>query len=148
MFLSSHVLPEVERVCDRVAFIREGELVAVEDVAALTGRAVREFEVVFAGPVPAAAFAAVPGVTGVVAETRGRASLRFTVSGPVDAALKKVAEYQVIDLTSRVPDLEDVFVTFYVDPDGAGGGEAGTADGVAATGTGVATPDAGDRRAD
>ena len=45
VFLSSHVLPEVQRVCDRVAFIREGELVAVEDVSDLTGRAVRELEV-------------------------------------------------------------------------------------------------------
>ena len=53
VFLSSHVLPEVQRVCDRVAFVREGELVAVEDVAELMGRAVREIEVVFAEPVAA-----------------------------------------------------------------------------------------------
>jgi ABC-2 type transport system ATP-binding protein len=115
VFLSSHVLPEVQRVCDRVGFIREGELVAVEDVAALTGRAVRELEVVFAAPVPAAAFLGVPGVTAATAEGPGGSTVRLTVNGPVDALLKELARHEVVDLTSREPDLEDVFVTFYVD---------------------------------
>jgi ABC-2 type transport system ATP-binding protein len=113
VFLSSHVLPEVQRVCDRVAFIREGELVAVEDVAELTGRAVREIEVVFAEPVPPSAFEGVPGVTAVVPEGADATSLRLTVAGSLDAAVKKLGEYPVLDLTSRLPDLEDVFMTFY-----------------------------------
>jgi ABC-2 type transport system ATP-binding protein len=113
VFLSSHVLPEVQRVCDRAAFIREGELVAVEDVAAFTGRAVREIEVVFAEPVPPSALAGVPGVTGVLAD--GATALRFTVTGSLDAAIKKLGEYPVLDLTSRLPDLEDVFMTFYAE---------------------------------
>ena len=62
VFLSSHVLPEVQRVCDRVAFVREGELVAVEDVAELMGKAVRQIEVVFAEPVAPSVFEGVPGV--------------------------------------------------------------------------------------
>jgi hypothetical protein len=49
---------------------------------------------------------------------KGAATLRFTVTGPVDAALKKISEFPVLDLTSRLPDLEDVFMTFY-----AGGGD-------------------------
>ena len=113
VFLSSHVLPEVQRVCDRVAFIREGELVAVEDVAELTGKAIREIEVVFAEPVPPSAFEGVPGVTSVVADRTDAASLRITVTGSLDAAVKKLGEYPVLDLTSRLPDLEDVFMTFY-----------------------------------
>jgi ABC-2 type transport system ATP-binding protein len=113
VFLSSHVLPEAQRVCDRVAFIREGELVAVEDVAALTGKAVRELEVVFARPVPSAAFAGIPGVTGVVADGDAAQMLRLTVTGSLDPVLKKLAEHQVLDLVSQVPDLEDVFMTFY-----------------------------------
>ena len=72
VFLSSHVLPEVQRVCDRVAFIREGELIALEDVAGLTGRAVRELEIVFAAPVPPAAFEDVPGVTTCRSTARAR----------------------------------------------------------------------------
>ena len=120
VFLSSHVLPEVQRVCDRVAFIREGELVALEDVSELTGRAVREIEVVFSEEVPAARFEGVPGVTQVAVNGKGATTLRLTVTGPLDAAIKKLAEFAVLDVTIREPDLEDVFLTFYAQ----GGGHA------------------------
>jgi ABC-2 type transport system ATP-binding protein len=118
VFLSSHNLPEVQRVCDRVAFVREGELIAVEDVAVLTGRAVREVEVTFAAPVPVAAFAGVDGVTAVMANgARSGAAdaqtLRLTVSGPLDTTVKMLARYEVVTMTSREPDLEDVFLAFY-----------------------------------
>ena len=62
VFLSSHVLPEVERVCDRVGIIREGRLIAVEDVGELKTHAVREVELHFSSPVPADAFAGLAGV--------------------------------------------------------------------------------------
>ena len=145
VFLSSHDLPEVQRVCDRVAFVREGELVALEDVAALTGRAVREIEVTFAAPVPAAAFAGVDGVAGVTANgagsgpgagpsAAGARTLRLTVSGSLDATVKMLARYEVVTMTSRELDLEDVFLTFYGDRLGhdrrsasAAGEEAGDA---------------------
>ncbi len=53
VFLSSHIMPEVERVCDRVAIIREGSVVTVEDVATLKSRALRRLEIHFAEPVSA-----------------------------------------------------------------------------------------------
>jgi len=125
VFLSSHVLPEVQRVCDRVAFVREGRLVAVEDVAELTGRAVREVEVVFAAPVPPSAFQGVPGVTGAVADAKHPDQLRLTVTGSLDALVKRLADFPVSDLVSRLPDLEDVFMTFYADDaDGSAPDEA------------------------
>jgi ABC-2 type transport system ATP-binding protein len=125
VFLSSHVLPEVQRVCDRVAFVREGRLVAVEDVAELTGKAVREIEVVFAEAVPPSAFEGIPGVTDVHADGNQATSLRFTVTGSLDPVVKRLAGYPVVDLISRLPDLEDVFMTFYAgDRDGEGGSDA------------------------
>jgi len=102
--------PLVQRVCDRVAFIREGEFVAVEDVAELTGRAVREVEVVFATPVEAAGVPGVSGVSGVNANGHG---LRLTVAGSLDALVKRLAQYEVVTMTSRAPDLEDVFLALY-----------------------------------
>ncbi len=117
LFLSSHVLPEVQRVCDRVAFIREGRIVGVEDVAELTGRAVRELEVTFGTPVAPEAFAGVPGVSDVETSDHG---LRMTVTGSLDAAVKRLAGFEVVTMTAREPDLEDVFLHFY----GGGGGEA------------------------
>jgi ABC-2 type transport system ATP-binding protein len=113
IFLSSHVLPEVQRVCDRAAFVREGEVVALENVADLMKRAVREVDVVFARPVPASIFQDTPGVSDVSVNGKGAASLRFTVTGSLDPAIKKLAEFEVLSLTSREPDLEDVFMTFY-----------------------------------
>ncbi len=120
VFLSSHVLPEVQRVCDRAAFIREGGLIALEDVSSLTGRAVREIEVVFAAAVPPSAFEGVPGVTQVSVDGKDATTLRLTVAGPLDAAIKKIGQFPVLDLTSRLPDLEDVFMTFYADTAGGG----------------------------
>ena len=75
VFLSSHVLPEVQRMCDRVAFVREGELVAVEDVAELMGKAVRQIEVVFAEPVAPSVFEGVPGVSSVTTDGKEAATL-------------------------------------------------------------------------
>ena len=101
VFLSSHVLPEVQRVCDRVAFVREGELVAVEDVGELMGRAVREVEVVFGEPVPPSALEGVPGVTRRRRRRQGRRTLRLTVTGSLDPVVKALAAYPVVDLISQ-----------------------------------------------
>jgi len=84
-----------------------------EDVAELMGRAVREVEVVFARPVPPAALEGVPGVTRVVADGKDASTLRLTVTGSLDPTVKALAAYPVVDLISQLPDLEDVFMTFY-----------------------------------
>jgi ABC-2 type transport system ATP-binding protein len=110
VFLSSHVLPEVERVCDRVGIIREGRLIAIEDVGELKTHAVREVELHFAEPVPVDAFAGLPGVRDV--EIHGDV-VRCTVAGSMDPLVKVAARYEVIDIESHEPNLEDIFLTFY-----------------------------------
>ena len=129
VFLSSHVLPEVQRVCDRVAFVREGALVAIEDVAELTGKAVREIEVVFAEPVRPSVFEGIPGVADVATDGKKATTLRFTVSGSLDPVVKRLAGYPVVDLVSRLPDLEDVFMTFYAGETPAQAGERDATEG-------------------
>ena len=119
VFLSSHVMPEVERLCDRVAIIREGRLVAVEDVGDLKARAVRSISIHFEGRVPASAFEALPSVREVVAQGD---VLHVTVAGPVDAVVKEAARHEVVNLESHEPSLEDIFLTFYEE-----GGEHGGA---------------------
>jgi ABC-2 type transport system ATP-binding protein len=116
VFLSSHVMPEVERLCDRVAIIREGRLVAVEDVGDLKARAVRTISIHFARPVAPSAFESLPGVRSV--SPQGDV-LQVTVAGPVDAIVKEAARHEVVDLESHEPTLEDIFLTFY----GPEGGE-------------------------
>jgi ABC-2 type transport system ATP-binding protein len=116
VFLSSHILREVERTCDRVGIIREGRLVAVEDVGDLRARELRVLDLRFAEPVPASAFQGLPGVQEVEAQGDG---VRLTVAGPLDAVVKAAARYEVVDLTSHEPSLEEIFLRFYGGDDGA-----------------------------
>lgn len=125
VFLSSHVLSEVERVCDTVGIIRGGHLVAEEGVKALLGKRLREVEVVFgdpAGPEMLAGLAGVDNITAVnettlIARAKGDA---------LDSLIKRVAAARVVDVRIQQASLEDVFLEFYRDepvPETADGGE-------------------------
>lgn len=117
VFLSSHNLPEVERICDRVGIIREGRLIAVEEVAALKARALRRLELHFAAPVPEAAFARLEGVRDVRVEGT---TLHCTISGRVDAVIKAAAQFEVVNIVSHEPGLEEIFLAYYT-PEKASG---------------------------
>jgi ABC-2 type transport system ATP-binding protein len=114
VFLSSHVMSEVERICDRVGIIREGRLATVQDVGDLKSHARRRIELHFDGPAPAEAFAQLPGVSDV--QTHGD-ELSLTIQGPVDAVVKEAARHTVVTLQSHDPSLEDLFLAFF-DEDG------------------------------
>jgi ABC-2 type transport system ATP-binding protein len=110
VFLSSHILPEVEQVCDRVGIIREGRLVAVETVPTLKVRALRRLEIIFDAPVPVDKFANLPGVRDVtMADNR----IRCTVVGSLDSVIKTAAQFTVVNVISEEPSLEEVFLAFY-----------------------------------
>ena len=112
IFFSSHVLSEVERVCDRVAIVRHGRLVALEEVATLLARRKRDVELRVEGPLPA--LDGVPGVSDIRVEA-GRPAAHagsWATSGPFLAALRDVT---VHDLTIQPASLEDAFLEFYED---------------------------------
>jgi len=110
VFLSSHILSEVEKTCDRVAIIREGRLVKVDTVDALRDLAHHQVELRFAGEVPAAAFAALPGVSDVVVDDH---VLRMRVAGAITPVVQAAAGYELLDFVSREPSLEDTFLAQY-----------------------------------
>jgi ABC-2 type transport system ATP-binding protein len=110
VFLSSHILPEVERVCDRVGIIRAGKLAAVETVEALKSRAVRRLEIHFARNVPQESFTSIAGVRDVVVSD---SHLKCIVIGSLDALIKSAARYEVVNIVSHEPSLEEVFLTYY-----------------------------------
>ena len=110
VLLSSHDLDEVERVCDRVAIIREGRLIAVEHVADITGRAYRHVTLEFAERVDPDEFRRLPGVTDLVADGP---RLAFKATGDLDAVIKAAARHTVIDIELVHPTLEEVFLTYY-----------------------------------
>ena len=110
VFLSSHVLPEVERVCDRVGILREGRLVAVERIADLRERAIRRLEIRFCRPVALDDFAGVVGTSELAVDGD---TLRCTVSGTMDPILKAANRFEIRTVTSTEPSLEEVFLAYY-----------------------------------
>jgi ABC-2 type transport system ATP-binding protein len=110
IFLSSHVLSELEHVADRVAMIRRGRLLAVQHIGELRRDAPHRVAIRFAAPIPADLFDGVPGV----AEHTVQGTLaRLVVHGGMDAAIKAAAAHEIVDLTSVEPDLEETFLTLY-----------------------------------
>jgi ABC-2 type transport system ATP-binding protein len=110
VFLSSHVLSEAEKSCDRVAIIREGRIVMVDRVDALRDLAAHEVELRFTGPVPTAEFEAIPGVSNVVAQDH---VLRMHVAGPIGPVVQAAARHPLADFVSREPSLEETFLAQY-----------------------------------
>jgi ABC-2 type transport system ATP-binding protein len=110
VFLSSHILSEVEKSCHRVAIIREGRLAKVGTVDALRDLAHHQVELRFAGPVPAAEFEALPGVSEVVVDDH---VLRMRVSGAITPVVRAAARYELLDFVSREPSLEETFLAQY-----------------------------------
>jgi ABC-2 type transport system ATP-binding protein len=110
VFLSSHNLSEVERVCDRVGMIREGLLIAVEHIEDLKVRALRRIEIRFAASVPEDAFLDLPGIKNL--EVEGNV-VRCAVTGPLDPIVKAAGRFEVVDFVSERPNLEEIFIAFY-----------------------------------
>jgi ABC-2 type transport system ATP-binding protein len=115
VFLSSHILPEVEALCDRVAIIREGRIVAVEQMATLKSRAKRRIEVRVTGDADARWLEGVPAVNEVLAN---RSRLTFVAQGPIGLALDAIRGHaETLDVATHEPTLEDIFLAYY---EGAG----------------------------
>jgi ABC-2 type transport system ATP-binding protein len=113
IFLSSHVLSEVEHVCDRVGIVREGNLVTVGTLAELIGVRARRIEIAFAEDPPLARLRAVPGLDQL--EVSGR-RVTGILRGETELLLKAIAGQRVVDLHSREPSLEEIFLSYYSVP--------------------------------
>jgi len=108
IFLSSHILSEVERVCDRVAIIRKGTLIAMEDVSTLLAKRSRRVELRFDGDPPDLSDVAGISTIEVVGDT-----VSCRLSGDVRPLLQRLATLPVRDLTIEPARLEDAFLELY-----------------------------------
>ena len=108
IFFSSHVLSEVERVCERVAIIRQGRLVALEEIAVLLARQKRNVTMRLHGPPPR--LEGVPGVSGVEI---GDGHLTCRIDGDVCPFLAAIVGAPIADLTIEPAHLEEAFLGFY-----------------------------------
>jgi ABC-2 type transport system ATP-binding protein len=110
VFISSHELDEVERVCDRVGIVRGGRLIAVERISELLGKARRKVSFKLAGPADVEELRTLAGVSDL--EVSG-SQVSFRIAGDLDAMIKTIARHHVSDLELTHPTLEEVFLTYY-----------------------------------
>ncbi len=113
VFLSSHILSEVEALCDRVGILRAGRLVDEGTLAELRHLSAQTIEVTFDGPAPT-----LDGLPGVHVVSAGANALRLEVSGSVGPVIAALAGHSVLALSSREPSLEEIFLHHYDASDG------------------------------
>jgi len=108
VFLSSHILSEVEALCDRVGILREGRLVEEGTLGELRHLSAQTVEITFAGPVPR-----LPELPGVHITAAGGSALRAEVSGSIGPLIASLSDHPVVSLISREPSLEEIFLHHY-----------------------------------
>ncbi|MGI8649155.1 MAG: ATP-binding cassette domain-containing protein [Rubrobacter sp.] len=110
VFFSSHVLSEVERVCDRVGIIRDGELADVEPTGKLIDKSFRHVTLTFSERIDPKPFAKLSGVENLSSDGN---SLAFTLHDDLDEVVKLAAANRLISLEYERPSLEEIFLTYY-----------------------------------
>jgi ABC-2 type transport system ATP-binding protein len=116
VFLSSHILSEVEALCDRVGILRDGRLVEQGTLPELRHLSAQTVEVTFDGPAPQ-----LPELAGVHVAQAGASTLRCEVTGAIGPLIAALADHPVLALTSREPSLEEIFLHHYGSENGHGG---------------------------
>lgn len=110
-FMSSHILSEVERICQRVAVIREGELVAIEEIERLRERAGQVVIVEFDDSASESELCGIPGVRAVERQKNGAYHLQL--AGSIDPMIKALARHSIRRLAVEEAPLEEIFLKFY-----------------------------------
>jgi ABC-2 type transport system ATP-binding protein len=108
VFLSSHILSEVEALCDRVGILRDGRLVEQGTLEQLRHLSAQTVEITFDGPAPA-----LPELSGVHVTSAGGSGLRAEVTGSIGPLIAALSDHPVVSLISREPSLEEIFLHHY-----------------------------------
>ncbi len=110
IFMSSHIMSEVQKICDRVGIIRSGKLVGEEDMSKLAKKAAQTFDITFAGKAPTAEMRKIPGVK---VEHKDHEKVTLHINGKLSPLFAVLAKYDVVNIDARNLDLEDYFLKFY-----------------------------------
>ncbi len=116
IFMSSHIMSDVEKVCQRVAVIRSGEIVTVEEVEKLREKAGQRVTVEFGDAVTMEELDRVPGVS-MISKNNNNSSYILNVSGSMDPLIKALSRHEVVRLHAEEAPLEEVFLKFYEEPE-------------------------------
>ncbi|MBN1666512.1 MAG: ABC transporter ATP-binding protein [Anaerolineales bacterium] len=109
VFFSSHILPEVQAVCDRVGIIRDGQLAATERVETLMSQNFKRVRFTFATPLPENAFQRA-GVTKIGQDEQG---VTLEIQSDLDQIMRMAASYGIIDIETIPVSLEEIFLAYY-----------------------------------
>jgi len=110
VFISSHVLPEVETLCDRVAIIKDGKIVAENTMSELKSLAINRYEIVFKNEISEQNFQNSIGVENII---KSGGKYIFDVKGDINKFLKEISSNEISSFKSIEPDLEDIFLSLY-----------------------------------
>jgi ABC-2 type transport system ATP-binding protein len=110
VFLSSHILSEVQAICDRVGILRDGQLKAVERVSDLVRVNFQWITLQFNTPVSPDRVTTLPGITDVSVEHN---ALKFRYVGDIDPVLRAVSDQYIVNIRTQEPSLEEIFLTYY-----------------------------------
>ena len=109
ILFSSHILSEVQRLCDRVAIIKEGKIVTVEKISTLQENNYKRFKIDLVDE-PNPSFFRIPGVNNI--EANGK-TISFLFKGNLNIVMRKIAELEIENLWIEEPDLEEIFLHYY-----------------------------------
>ena len=110
IFLSSHIFSEIDKVAETVGFIKEGELIVEDELDTLKANAVKSLSIEFKHPIPEDLFKDSTNIQ--IVESKDT-SVTINVTGPVDGVIKKISQFEVVDLLSEEASLEDLFMNYY-----------------------------------
>lgn len=110
VFMSSHILPEVEKVCNRAAIIKEGKIIAIEDISEIHKKGILYILVETKEKIQEEVFKRIEAVSGV---ERKDSETKITVKGEPDKVIKELAKYTVKRIEIKHADLEEIFMEFY-----------------------------------
>ena len=110
VLLSSHILNEIEDLCEKVGIIKDGTLITSEQISALKNKTIKKYEVTFENPPSENKLSEIKGIYDLKIKD-GIAT--FTIKGNIDDMIKTISKFTVINLRILEPDLEEIFLTYY-----------------------------------
>jgi ABC-2 type transport system ATP-binding protein len=109
VLMSSHILPEVQKLCSRVAIIKEGRVIKIEDIAVMRNTAYKKIRLEFAGPEPEN-LASLPGISSF---SRDGAEVSFLFMGNINDVISRISNHPLANISIEEPDLEEIFMHYY-----------------------------------
>ena len=110
IFLSSHIFSEIDKVAERVGFVKEGKLIVEESLEVLKSNAMKSIVIYFKETIPLNLFDNIKNVN--LIETNKNV-VKLNIIGPIDEIIKVISKYEIIDLKTQDPTLEELFMNYY-----------------------------------